>query len=155
MWWEQSWITIQQEFSDLGDAHDITRVVVRLIVAVALGGLLGYERESIGAPAGQRTHMLVALGSAIFVLIPLQAGMKIEDLSRVLQGVTAGIGFLGAGAILKLRDRNDIKGLTTAASVWLTAAVGVAAGMGRETTAVVSAVFAFAILSLLRRRDKD
>jgi putative Mg2+ transporter-C (MgtC) family protein len=155
MWWEQSWLTIQQEFSDLGDAHDITRVVVRLIVAVALGGLLGYERESVGAAAGQRTHMLVALGSAIFVLIPLQAGMKIEDLSRVLQGVTAGIGFLGAGAILKLRDRNDIKGLTTAASVWLTAAVGVAAGMGRETTAVVSAVFAFVILSLLRRKDKD
>jgi len=155
MWWEQSWLTIQQEFSDLGDAHDITRVVVRLIVAVALGGLLGYERESIGASAGQRTHMLVALGSAIFVLIPLQAGMHIEDLSRVLQGVTAGIGFLGAGAILKLREQNDIKGLTTAASVWLTAAIGVAAGMGRETTAVVSAVFAFVILSLLRRRDRD
>jgi putative Mg2+ transporter-C (MgtC) family protein len=99
--------------------------------------------------------MLVALGSALFILIPLQAGMKIEDLSRVLQGVTAGIGFLGAGAILKLRERNDIKGLTTAASVWLTAAIGVAAGMGRETTAVVSAVFAFVILSLLRRRDKE
>jgi hypothetical protein len=90
MWWELSWLTIQQEFSDLGDAQDITRVVVRLIVAVVLGGLLGYERESIGAPAGQRTHMLVALGSAIFVLIPLQAGMKIEDLSRVLQGVKGG-----------------------------------------------------------------
>ncbi|MCS0588953.1 MgtC/SapB family protein [Massilia norwichensis] len=155
VWWEQSWITIQQEFSDLGDANDITRVVVRLIVAVALGGLLGYERESIGASAGQRTHMLVALGSAIFVLIPLQAGMQVEDLSRVLQGVTAGIGFLGAGAILKLRERNAIQGLTTAASVWLTAAIGVAAGMGRETTAVVSAVFAFVILSLLRRRSKD
>jgi putative Mg2+ transporter-C (MgtC) family protein len=151
VWWEQSWLTIQQEFSDLGDAHDITRVVVRLTVAVLLGGLLGYERESIGASAGQRTHMLVALGSAIFVLIPLQAGMHIEDLSRVLQGVTAGIGFLGAGAILKLRERQAIQGLTTAASVWLTAAIGVAAGMGRETTAVVSAVFAFVILSLLRR----
>jgi putative Mg2+ transporter-C (MgtC) family protein len=99
--------------------------------------------------------MLVALGSALFILIPLQAGMKIEDLSRVLQGVTAGIGFLGAGAILKLRERNDIKGLTTAASVWLTAAIGVAAGMGRETTAIVSAVFAFVILSMLRRRDKE
>ena len=99
--------------------------------------------------------MLVALGSAIFVLIPLQAGMQVEDLSRVLQGVTAGIGFLGAGAILKLRERNAIQGLTTAASVWLTAAIGVAAGMGRETTAVVSAVFAFVILSLLRRRSKD
>ena len=129
MWWQQSWLTIQQEFSDLGNADDITRVVVRLIVAVALGGLLGYERESVGASAGQRTHMLVALGSALFILIPLQAGMRIDDLSRVLQGVTAGIGFLGAGAILKLRERNDIKGLTTAASVWLAAAIGVAAGM--------------------------
>jgi putative Mg2+ transporter-C (MgtC) family protein len=155
MWWEQSWITIQQEFSDLGNADDVTRVVVRLIVAVALGGLLGYERESVGASAGQRTQMLVALGSALFILIPLQAGMQVDDLSRVLQGVTAGIGFLGAGAILKLRDRNDIRGLTTAASVWLTAAIGVAAGMGRETTAVVSAVFAFVILSLLRRKDKE
>ena len=155
MWWEQSWLAIQREFSDLGDAAGVTQVIVRMVVAMALGGLLGYERESIGASAGQRTHMLVALGSAIFVLIPLQAGMKIEDLSRVLQGVTAGIGFLGAGAILKLREQNDIKGLTTAASVWLTAAIGVAAGMGRETTAVLSAVFAFVILSLLRPRDKD
>jgi putative Mg2+ transporter-C (MgtC) family protein len=154
MWWQQSWLTIQQEFSDLGNADDVTRVVLRLIVAVALGGLLGYERESIGASAGQRTHMLVALGSALFILIPLQAGMQIEDLSRVLQGVTAGIGFLGAGAILKLRERASVQGLTTAASVWLTAAIGVAAGMGRETTAVVSAVFAFVILSLLKRRPQ-
>jgi putative Mg2+ transporter-C (MgtC) family protein len=154
MWWQQSWLTIQQEFSDLGNADDVTRVVLRLIVAVALGGLLGYERESIGASAGQRTHMLVALGSALFILIPLQAGMRIDDLSRVLQGVTAGIGFLGAGAIIKLRERAAVQGLTTAASVWLTAAIGVAAGMGRETTAVVSAVFAFVILSLLKRRPQ-
>jgi putative Mg2+ transporter-C (MgtC) family protein len=154
MWWQQSWLTIQQEFSDLGNAEDVTRIVLRLIVAVALGGLLGYERESIGASAGQRTHMLVALGSALFILIPLQAGMQIEDLSRVLQGVTAGIGFLGAGAILKLREQASVQGLTTAASVWLTAAIGVAAGMGRETTAVVSAVFAFVILSLLKRRPQ-
>jgi putative Mg2+ transporter-C (MgtC) family protein len=154
MWWQQSWLTIQQEFSDLGNADDVTRVVLRLIVAVALGGLLGYERESIGASAGQRTHMLVALGSALFILIPLQAGMQIEDLSRVLQGVTSGIGFLGAGAILKLRERPSVQGLTTAASVWLTAAIGVAAGMGRETTAVVSAVLAFVILSLLKRRPQ-
>ena len=150
MWWQQVWSTIQYEFSDLGDVEGITRVVVRLLVAVLLGGLLGYERESVGASAGLRTHMLVSLGSALFVLIPLQAGMKIEDLSRVLQGVTAGIGFLGAGAILKLKDENDIKGLTTAASVWLTAAVGVSAGMGREATAVLSTVFALVILALLR-----
>jgi len=149
-WWEQSWLTIQQEFSDLGNPDDITRIVVRLLVALALGAVLGYERESVGASAGLRTHMLVSLGSALFVLIPLQAGMKIEDLSRVLQGITAGIGFLGAGAILKQTDKNDIKGLTTAASVWLTSAVGIAAGMGREATAVLSALFGLVVLSILR-----
>jgi len=158
--WEQIWTAIVQEFSDLGSVGDITRVLMRMTLAVLLGGLLGYERESVGASAGLRTHMLVSLGSALFILIPLQAGMGIEDLSRVLQGVTAGIGFLGAGAILKQRDRNDIKGLTTAASVWLAAAIGVAAGMGREATAVASAVFAFVILAILRRtprkdREKD
>ena len=65
MWWHRSWLTIQQEFSDLGDAEDITRLCVRLLVAVLLGGLLGYERESVGASAGLRTHMLVSLGSAL------------------------------------------------------------------------------------------
>jgi putative Mg2+ transporter-C (MgtC) family protein len=152
--WEQIWTAIGQEFSDLGSVGDITRVLMPMTLAVLLGGLLGYERESVGASAGLRTHMLVSLGSALFILIPLQAGMRIEDLSRVLQGVTAGIGFLGAGAILKQRDRNDIKGLTTAASVWLAAAIGVAAGMGREATAVASAVFAFVILAILRRTPK-
>jgi putative Mg2+ transporter-C (MgtC) family protein len=148
-------MTIQQEFSDLGDVESITRLVVRMLVAMVLGGILGYERESVGASAGLRTHMLVSLGSALFVLIPLQAGMQVEDLSRVLQGVTAGIGFLGAGAILKQNDRSDIRGLTTAASIWLTAAIGIAAGMGREATAVLSALFALIILSILRRTPKD
>lgn len=154
MWWHQCWMTIQEEFSDLGDASDITRVVVRLTVAVALGAMLGYERESVGASAGLRTHMLVSLGSALFVLIPLQAGMPINDVSRVLQGVTAGVGFLGAGAILKSQSENQITGLTTAAGVWLTAAIGVAAGMGREGTAVLSAIFALVILSLLKFKTK-
>lgn len=158
MWLEQSWATVQQEFSDLGDASDITRVCVRMLVALALGALLGYERESAGAAAGLRTHMLVALGSALFVLVPLQAGMSIADVSRVLQGITAGIGFLGAGAILKQHDENHIKGLTTAAGIWLTAATGVAAGLGLEATAVLSALLAWVVLALLRKskgNDKD
>jgi putative Mg2+ transporter-C (MgtC) family protein len=154
VWIERSWATIQQEFADVGSVEDITRIVLRLLVAVALGGLLGYERESVGASAGLRTHMLVSLGSALFVLIPLQAGMEIGDLSRVLQGVTAGIGFIGAGAILKHTQKDDIKGVTTAASVWLTAAIGIAAGMGREATAVLSALFALAILAILRLETK-
>ncbi len=154
-WWEQSWLTVLQEFSDLDDPVQVTRVVVRMMVAIVLGGLLGYERESIGAPAGLRTHMLVCLGSALFVLIPLQAGMAIDDLSRVLQGITAGIGFLCAGSIIKQSGKNNIHGLTTAASLWLTAAVGIAAGMGREATAILSTLFAMIILDILRRYTKD
>ena len=149
MWWKQSWMTIQEEFSDLNDPAGLTRICVRLLVAAVLGALLGYERESAGAAAGLRTHMLVALGSALFILIPSRTGMTPEDTSRVLQGIASGIGFLGAGAIIKLRNE-DIKGLTTAAGIWLTAAVGVAAGMGLEATAVLSAAFGWIILALLR-----
>jgi putative Mg2+ transporter-C (MgtC) family protein len=136
VWWMEIWTTIQSEFSDLQDVEQFTRATVRLMVAVILGGLLGYEREIAGTSAGLRTHMLVALGAALFVLVPIQAGTSIADMSRVLQGVMAGIGFLGAGAIIKLSQDREIKGLTTAASIWLTAAIGVAAGMGREMTAL-------------------
>lgn len=149
-WWVEVWQTIQGEFSDISDASQVTRVCVRLLVAVTLGGLLGYEREKRGTSAGLRTHMLVALGSAIFVLVPLEAGITPADLSRVLQGVITGVGFLGAGAIIKLSQEQEIKGLTTAASIWLTAAIGVAAGMGRESTAILSTLFALFILAVLR-----
>jgi putative Mg2+ transporter-C (MgtC) family protein len=149
VWRTQLWQTIQEEFSDLGDVSDITRVCLRLLVAMLLGAALGYERESVGAAAGLRTHMLVSLGSALFVLVPYQANMSHEQIARVLQGVTAGIGFLGAGTIIKLKNE-DIKGLTTAAGIWLTAAVGVAAGMGLEATAILSALFGLVVLSILR-----
>lgn len=150
MWWEHSWATLQTEFSDLGDASDVTRVCIRLLVAALLGGLLGYERESVGAAAGLRTHMMVAVGSALFVLVPFQAGMPMEDISRVMQGIAAGIGFLGAGAILKQKEVQAIKGLTTAAGIWLTSAIGIAAGLGLEATAILSTLFALLIFSLLR-----
>lgn len=150
MWWEQILATLQHEFSDLGDLTDVARVSVRLLVALALGALLGYERESVGAAAGLRTHMLVAMGSALFALVPLQAGMPLQDMSRVMQGIIAGVGFLGAGAILKMRS-GEISGLTTAAGIWLTAAVGVAAGLGLIATALLSAFLAWVVLSVLRR----
>lgn len=141
---------IQSEFSDLNDFSDLTRICIRLLMAVILGAIIGYERESSGAAAGLRTHMLVALGSALFILVPYNVGMSLSDMSRVLQGLTAGVGFLGAGTIIKLQDQQDIKGLTTAASLWLAAAVGVAAGMGQEATAILCTLFAVIILSLLR-----
>ena len=149
-WWVESWVTIQGEFSDLPDVAEVTRLCLRLLIAMILGGVLGFERERSGASAGFRTHMLVALGSALFVLVPLQAGTDLSDMSRVLQGVIAGIGFLGAGAILKSSDDQQVRGLTTAASIWLTAAIGIAAGMGREATAVLSTLFALVILFALR-----
>lgn len=148
--WTQIWTAASSEFSDIPDIAELTRVFVRLLVAMTLGGLLGLERELRGTSAGLRTHMLVALGAALFVLVPLQGGMEVADMSRVLQGVIAGIGFLGAGAILKSNGR-EIHGLTTAASIWLTAAIGIAAGMGREMTAIVSTLFALVILALLRK----
>jgi putative Mg2+ transporter-C (MgtC) family protein len=149
--WATVWATIRQEFSDLADVEQVTRACVRLLVAVALGGLLGYERETKGVAAGLRTHMLVALGAALFVLVPIQAGMSVPDMSRVLQGVVSGIGFLGAGAIIKLSQDREIRGVTTAASIWLTAAIGIAAGMGMEMTAILSTFLALIILALLYR----
>jgi putative Mg2+ transporter-C (MgtC) family protein len=148
------WQTLQEEFSDIADAQAYTRIITRLVIAVLLGGLIGYERERSGKAAGLRTHMLVALGAALFVLAPLQGGMEVNDLSRVLQGVIAGIGFLGAGAIIKSSAEGEVRGLTTAASIWLTAAIGIAAGMGKEVVAIVSALLALVILDSLHRLER-
>jgi putative Mg2+ transporter-C (MgtC) family protein len=94
---------LSAEFADLADIGEATQVTARLLVAAVLGGLLGLERELQGKAAGLRTHMLVAMGATLFVLVPQMAGMGIADLSRVIQGVIQGIGFLGAGAIMRAR----------------------------------------------------
>src|SRR5690606_38385572 len=93
--------TISSEFSDINDVEQLTRVVLRLGMATLMGAIIGFEREKRGRAAGLRTHILVTLGAAIFVIVPLEAGMSIGDLSRVVQGVIAGVGFLGAGTIMK------------------------------------------------------
>ena len=147
--WQEVWKSVQADFADVKDVAKITQLVLRMLLATLLGCLLGYEREHQGKEAGMRTHMLVALGSTFFVLIPLQAGMSLADLSRVLQGLLAGIGFLVAGAILKQQEPQQIHGLTTAAGLWLTASVGVAVGLGRETSAILGTVVALIILALL------
>jgi len=147
--WQQIANTLATEFSDLPDAAQTTRLVLRLTIAALLGGLLGWEREHAGKAAGVRTHMLVAMGTAMFVLVSQQIGMGNEDLSRVIQGVTAGVGILCAGTILKSDKVNDVKGLTTAAGLWLTAAVGVAAGLGQELTAVLATLLALVILAVV------
>lgn len=147
--WTRIIDTIAAEFSDAVDAEQITRILLRLLLAAVLGGILGYEREHQGKAAGIRTHMLVAMGAALFVLVPQQGGMQIDDMSRVIQGVIAGIGFLCAGAIIKNKSEENVHGLTTAAGVWMTAAIGIACGLGREMTAVLSAVLALGVLALV------
>jgi len=148
------WLTVLSEFSDLSNVTQITKVVLRLITASILGGLLGYEREMKGKSAGIRTHMLVALGSAIFIIVPQQAGVSPEEVSRVLQGLIAGVGFLGAGAIMIGQQKENETGLTTAASIWITAAIGVTVGMGFEATAVLSTLMTLAMLALVPRYRK-
>jgi putative Mg2+ transporter-C (MgtC) family protein len=143
-----------QEFvADLPSSTEIARITVRLLFAVVLGGVLGLERGQVGKAAGMRTHMLVALGAALVVLVPQLTGMSGADLSRVIQGALTGIGFIGGGVILKLSEQHQIVGVTTAASIWLTATVGIAMGAGRLGLAVVGTVLALIILTVFGRLE--
>jgi putative Mg2+ transporter-C (MgtC) family protein len=108
--------------------QDEVWMLVRLVVAVVLGGIIGYEREQAAKPAGVRTHGMVCLGAALFTVISLYGFGETGDPARVAAQIVSGIGFLGAGLIL--RQRGNVLGLTTAASLWVTAAIGVAIGVG-------------------------
>jgi putative Mg2+ transporter-C (MgtC) family protein len=99
--------------------------------------------------------MLVALGAALFVIAPKVAGLRAGELASVVQGVAAGIGFIGAGTILKLNEKEQIKGLTTAASIWMTAAIGMAAGIGPLWVPVLSAACAWVILYAFARIERE
>jgi putative Mg2+ transporter-C (MgtC) family protein len=131
--------------------EQFARVLMRLFISAVLGAIVGIQRERTGKPAGLRTHMLVALGSTLFVLVPLETGMPLADTSRVVQGIATGIGFIGAGAILKIASDREVHGLTTAAGIWMTAAAGVAVGTGRTGLAALSIAFTWFILAMIGR----
>ena len=147
-------ILLDELAASLPDARETVRIVLRLTAALLAGGIIGLQREASGKAAGLRTHMLVCAGTALFVLTTLEVGMQQDAMSRVVQGLATGIGFLGAGAILKLEDRNQIKGLTTAAGIWMTAAIGVAIGLGQLGTAAIGTVFAWFVLAVLIKIDR-
>ncbi len=141
--------TLVQELTHgLGDRQQVTRVVIRLFAALILGGVVGFQRERIGKPAGFRTHMMVCVGTAAFVISCSGVGMQFDALSRVIQGLVTGIGFIGAGTILKLEKDEEIIGLTTAAGIWMTAAIGIAAGLGAIGIALMSTVLALVVLAV-------
>lgn len=120
----------QELTSGLHDSKQLTRVIIRLVAATVLGAIVGLQRERTRKPAGLRTHVLVSLATAVFVVSCSSVGMSLDGLSRVIQGLATGIGFIGAGTILKLSQEHQIKGLTTAAGVWMTAAIGATVGLG-------------------------
>lgn len=130
-------------------AVDIGRIAARLILALVIGAVIGTNRELTHRPAGLRTHMLVALGTSLIVVAAIEARMSASDLSRVIQGLVTGIGFLGGGAILKLTAEHEIHGLTTAASIWTTAAASIAAGLGEVATAALGLALGIVVLALL------
>jgi putative Mg2+ transporter-C (MgtC) family protein len=132
----------------LGSGRQVSQMLIRVIVATALGGLVGMQREKAGKPAGVRTHMLVCLGTAVVVLASAGMGMNSDAQSRVIQGIVTGIGFIGAGSILKLSEQRDIQGLTTAAGLWMTAAIGIACGVGTIGIALIGAVLTVIVLAL-------
>ncbi len=121
------------------DSEDWQTIIFRLSMAMAVGCLIGYNRQRGGRPAGLRTFIIVSLGAALFVMIPLQAEGDVgyassNALSRTIQGVASGVGFLGAGIILQQSHRElnkvQVKGLTSAATIWLAAGLGAASGCG-------------------------
>ena len=142
----------QELTGGLVDGTKVVRVAFRLVAAMLLGAVVGAERERAGQFAGLRTHILVALGAALLVVIPAVEQQDSEDVGRVIQGIATGIGFIGAGAVLKLRDREEIRGLTTAAAVWVTAAAGVAAGLGFVGVAAIAVALTWITLKVGSRR---
>jgi putative Mg2+ transporter-C (MgtC) family protein len=136
-------------------------MLVRLGVAAGLGGAIGYERQRSGRPAGLRTHLIVSLASATFMLVSTQfiyfqkygkEDLVEVDTSRIAASVVTGVGFLGAGVVL--RNRLGVQGITTAASLWLSAALGLASGGGMYEVAVASTAVALFALVVLRRLIK-
>lgn len=132
------------------DPAHLGRVALRLLVAAIAGGLIGLERERAEKAAGMRTHILVSVGAALWVVAPLERGTPPDDVSRVIQGIVTGIGFLGAGVILQIKERKQVVGLTTAASIWVTAAVGTAVGLGLMWPPLVAVALVLLTLHGLR-----
>lgn len=131
------------------DSTQLVRIIIRLAAAMLMGAIVGLQREKAGKPAGLRTHILVALGCALFVIAAAGNGMSSDGISRVIQGLASGIGFIGAGAILKLSATHEIKGLTTAAGIWMTAAIGVTVGLGELGLALLASFMTWIVLASL------
>ncbi|MBE9228117.1 MgtC/SapB family protein [Phormidium sp. LEGE 05292] len=139
--------------------NDWFGLLSRLLLALFLGGVIGWERERKNKPAGLRTHILVSFAAALFVMVPIVAGAvnNGDSISRVIQGVAAGVGFLGAGEIVTSSGEHSrsipVRGLTSAAAIWASAALGVTAGCGLWQLGLMSAFLCFLVLRVLKKSE--
>ena len=128
------------------DGRQLVIILIRLFAATLMGAAIGYERETAGKAAGLRTHILVTGGTTVFVLGCLGAGFQDDALSRVIQGIVTGIGFVGAGSILKRESESSIQGVTTSAGIWMAAAIGVTIGLGGLGLALMATALSLIVL---------
>jgi putative Mg2+ transporter-C (MgtC) family protein len=145
---------LHEVLGSMPDGTQAARLTLRLLVALIVGAIIGLQREMRHKTAGLRTHMLVSLGTALLIVSVQAAQMQSDAVSRVIQGIVTGIGFLGAGAILKLTEERRVHGLTTSAGIWMTAAGGIAAGLGQFVPALIGALLAWFVLSVLWRLER-
>jgi putative Mg2+ transporter-C (MgtC) family protein len=136
-------------------------ILLRLCLALLVGGIIGWERQLRHKPAGVRTHMLVSLGAALFIMIPLAIGKNENErdaIERVIQGIAAGVGFLGAGEILRQSQQEigevEVHGLTSAAAIWVSAALGTAAGCGLWQLALIGALMSLFVLRVIKELER-
>jgi putative Mg2+ transporter-C (MgtC) family protein len=128
-------------------------MILRFLLAAALGAGIGYQRERAGKAAGLRTHILVSCGAALFTLVSIYGfSGAVVDISRVAAGVVVGIGFIGAGVILRGQREKEVAGLTTAATIWITAAIGLAVGTGMYLISVIATAVTVGVLFLPKVR---
>jgi putative Mg2+ transporter-C (MgtC) family protein len=131
----------------------LLEMILRFLLAAALGAGIGYQRERAGKAAGLRTHILVSCGAALFTLVSIYGfSGAVVDISRVAAGVVVGIGFIGAGVILRGQREKEVAGLTTAATIWITAAIGLAVGTGMYLISVIATAVTVGVLFLPKVR---
>jgi putative Mg2+ transporter-C (MgtC) family protein len=141
-------------------ADDVLSIILRLILALIVGALIGVERETSHKPAGLRTHMLVSFGSALFILanLELPTSDNQSGVSRTIQGIAAGIGFLGGGEIIRSHrqnsEREEVRGLTSAAAIWVSAALGTLAGCGLWQISLIGAVLSYLVLKVVKKLER-
>jgi putative Mg2+ transporter-C (MgtC) family protein len=130
------------------DGQHLVVIFIRLLSATLLGAAIGYEREKAGKPAGLRTHILVTAGTTVFILGCLGAGFHTnsDGISRVIQGIITGIGFVGAGSIMKRETEKNIQGITTSAGIWMTAAIGITIGLGGLGLGIIATLLTLVVL---------